>query len=41
MRGKKAEKKKDKPLNNKDLVDMIRQEEKTKEDGRNKYRIKQ
>ena len=36
MRGKKAEKKKDRPLNNKDLVDMIRQEEKAKEDGRNK-----
>lgn len=31
MRGKKAQKKKDRPLNNKDLVEMIRQEEKAKE----------
>jgi hypothetical protein len=32
MRGKKAEKKKEKPLNNKDLVEMIRQQEKAKEE---------
>ena len=32
MRGKKIEKKKEKPLNNKDLVEMIRKEERKKEE---------
>ena len=41
MKGRKAEVKKEKPLNNKDLVAMIRQEERKKEEEKKKQIEKQ